>query len=97
MSSSLVAVNNAIEALQEENCYCAVAGGVNIILNPEVSFALDRAEMLSKKGYCSTFDEKADGYIRGEGGGLVILKRLDDAIADKDNILALIEASGIKS
>lgn len=89
-SSSLTAVAQAMDALRLGRCNVAVVGGVNLILDAMSYKALDSAGMLSKSGKCSTFDEKADGYVRGEGCGVVILKRLEDAIKENDNIHAVL-------
>ena len=94
-SSSLVAVHLAVEAIKNGDCTQAVAGGVNLMLNPSVYVAESKANMLSPTGRSRSFDEKADGYVRGEGVGLVVLKRLDDAIKEKDHIYAIIKASTV--
>ena len=94
-SSSLVAVHLACQSLQQRECNLALAGGVNLILSPENSISLSKARMLSPDGRCKTFDESANGYVRGEGCGVVVLKRMRDAIADGDNILAVIRGSAI--
>ena len=94
-SSSLVAVHQACQSLRSDECELALAGGVNLLLSQEVQYALACAGMLSPSGRCQTFDAEADGYVRGEGCGLVILKRLSDAQRDGDNPLALIRASAI--
>ena len=80
-SSSLVAVHLACESLRRGECQVALAGGVNLILTPEVSVTLTRAMMLSRSGRCRTFDAAADGYVRGEGCGVVVLKPLSDRAA----------------
>ncbi len=94
-SSSLVAVHLAIASLRNGECNLALAGGVNQLLAPEVTINFSKARMLSRDGRCKTFDATADGYIRAEGCGIVILKRLSDALNDGDNILALIRGSAI--
>lgn len=94
-SSSLVSVHLACQSLRNGECKQALAGGVNLILTPFGSVAGVRAQMLSKEGRCKTFDDTADGYVRGEGCGIIVLKRLSDAIKDKDDIKALIRASGV--
>ena len=83
-SSSLVAINSACKSLQSGECQLALAGGVNLILNPSSTISTCKAHMLSKDGYCKTFDAEADGYVRSEGCGIVVLKRLSDAIQDQD-------------
>ena len=94
-SSSLVATHLACQALRNGECEMALAGGVNLILNPEVSVYLSRARALSADGKCKTFDAAADGYVRGEGCGVVVLKRLSDAERDGDRILALVRGSAV--
>lgn len=94
-SSSLVAVHLACQALRARECEFAVAGGVNVILAPETTIAFSKTRMLSPTGRCKTFDARADGYVRGEGCGMVVLKRFSDAIRDRDNVLALIRGSAV--
>ena len=92
-SSSLVAVHLACQSLRWRECQMALAGGVNVILSPNIFIALSKASMLAADGRCKTFDASADGYGRGEGCGVVVLKRLSDALADGDRILALVRGS----
>lgn len=94
-SSSLVAVYEACNSLRRNDCKLAIAGGVNLILGPELHAVFGAANMLATDGKCKTFDEKADGYVRGEGCGVVILKRLSDAVEAGDNILALIRGAAV--
>ena len=94
-SSSLVAVHLACQGLRDQQCHLALAGGVNVILSPEVFSALSRARMLAPDGKCKTFDAAADGFVRGEGAGVVVLKRLKDALSDSDRILAVIRGSAV--
>ena len=94
-SSSLVAVHLACQSLRARECDLALAGGVNVILLPELSINFSRARMLSPDGRCKTFDASANGYVRGEGCGVIVLKRLSDAVADRDRILALIRGSAV--
>jgi acyl transferase domain-containing protein len=94
-SSSLVAIHLACQSLRDEDCTIALAGGVNLILTPNGTIATSRARMMAPDGRCKTFDAKADGYGRGEGCGLVVLKRLSDAIAHRDRILAVIRGSAV--
>ena len=94
-SSSLVAIHNACRSLQYGDCNMALAGGVNLILTPESSVGLTKIQALSPDGRCKTFDEKANGYGRGEGCGIIILKRLQDAEADGDNIMGVIRSTAI--
>ena len=92
-SSSLVALHFAAQSLREGRSDAAVVGGVNLILTPEVTIAFSKARMLSRDGRCFTFDERANGYVRGEGVGLVLIKRLKDAEAAGDNIVAVIRGT----
>jgi acyl transferase domain-containing protein/NADPH:quinone reductase-like Zn-dependent oxidoreductase/SAM-dependent methyltransferase/acyl carrier protein len=94
-SSSLVAIHLACQSLKQKECSVAVAGGVNLMLSPELSLAFSKAGMLSSDGRCKTFDSSADGYVRSEGCGVVILKPYSEALADKDNVIALIRGSAI--
>ncbi|GFE68911.1 type I polyketide synthase [Chroococcus sp. FPU101] len=94
-SSSLVAVHLAISSLRNGECDLALAGGVNSILLPEVSINFSKARMLSPDSRCKTFDASANGFVRSEGCGIIVLRRLSDAIASKDNILAVIRGSAI--
>ncbi|MEZ4681393.1 MAG: type I polyketide synthase [Caldilineaceae bacterium] len=94
-SSSLVAVHLACQSLRNGECNLALAGGVNLILSPEYSVTFSNAHMLSPDSRCKTFDAAANGFVRGEGCGIVALKRLSDAAADGDTILAVIRGSMI--
>jgi acyl transferase domain-containing protein/acyl-CoA synthetase (AMP-forming)/AMP-acid ligase II/acyl carrier protein len=94
-SSSLVAVHNACQALRLGECDLAFAGGVNLMVSPELTLALAEARMLSGDGRCKAFDAQADGYGRGEGCGMVLLKRYSDALRDGDDILAVIAGSAV--
>jgi len=94
-SSSLVAVHLACQSLRNRECDLALAGGTHRILLPQASIGLSQSRALSPDGRCKTFDSKADGYVRGEGCGMVLLKRLSDAIADGDNIAALIRGTAV--
>ncbi len=94
-SSSLVAVHLACQALRAGECRMALAGGVNLILAPDVFIALSHSRMLSPDGRCKTFDAAADGFARGEGCGVIVLKKLSDARADGDKILAVIRGSAV--
>ncbi|RIL12528.1 polyketide synthase [bacterium] len=94
-SSSLVAIHLAVQSLRAGECRMALAGGVNAILMPEMVVTLAKAHMLAADGRCKTFDARADGFVRGEGCGMVILKRLDDAIDDRDRILAVIRGTAV--
>ncbi|CAM2064001.1 Amino acid adenylation domain-containing protein [Sulfidibacter corallicola] len=94
-SSSLVAVHQACAGLRDAQCSIAIAAGVNLLLTPEPSLSLTDAGVLSPQGRCKTFDASADGYVRGEGCGVVICKRLRDAQRDGDRILAVIRGSAV--
>ena len=94
-SSSLVAVHQACQSLRANECEAAIAAGVNCILTPDLSITFSQAQMLSATGKCHTFAAAADGFVRSEGCGTVVLKRLSDAQADGDNILALVRGSAI--
>src|SRR6185436_3656455 len=92
-SSSLVAVHLAYQSLRLGDCRMALAGGSHAILGPEVTVALSKARMLAADGRCKAFDADADGFVEGEGCGMVVMKRLSDAIADGDRVLAVIRGS----
>ncbi len=94
-SSSLVAVHQACQALEAGDCDVALVGGVNVILTPVPMINLTRARMLAPDGRCKTFDAAADGYVRGEGCGVVVLKRTGDAVRDNDRIRAVIRGSAV--
>lgn len=94
-SSSLVALHLACQALRQRECDVALAGGVNVLLSPAVSIGLSRTGGLAADGKCKTFDASADGFTRGEGCGMVALKRLSDAARDGDHIIALVRGSAI--
>lgn len=94
-SSSLNAIHSAIQAIESGDCELALAGGVNLILTPTRHISFSKMGMLSATGRCSTFDESADGYVRGEGAALVLLKPLDKALADGDAIHGVIKGSAV--
>ena len=94
-SSSLVAVHYACQSLRRRECDLAITGGVNAILSPAPSINFSLAGMLAPDGRCKTFDARADGYVRGEGCGVLVLKRLSDAERDGDNVLALLRGSAV--
>ncbi|MFF6638226.1 beta-ketoacyl synthase N-terminal-like domain-containing protein [Streptomyces althioticus] len=96
-SSSLVAVDHAVRALTDGTCDVALAAGVNVLLSPTVTLGLQRAGALSADGRCKAFDAAADGMVRGEGCGVVVLKRLDDAERAGDRVLAVITATEVNS
>jgi acyl transferase domain-containing protein len=94
-SSSLVAVHLACQNLWNGACRLALAGGVNMMLGPEGAIEYGKASMLSPTGRCHSFDARADGFVRAEGAGLVVLKSLSNALADGDPIYALIRSTAI--
>jgi amino acid adenylation domain-containing protein len=94
-SSSLVAVHQACASLRAGECRTALAGGVNLILAPETTIAVCRTRALAPDGRCRTLDRGANGFVRSEGCGLVVLKRLSDAVADGDPIRAVIRGSAV--
>ncbi|MBA0053740.1 acyltransferase domain-containing protein [Streptomyces sp. AJS327] len=94
-SSSLVAVHLACQALRAGETDLALAGGVNLILSPELSVFLCKVRAMSRDGRCKPFSAAADGIVRGEGCALVVLKRLADALADGDEVLAVIRGSSV--
>ena len=89
-SSSLMAVHLACQSLRRGETDFALAGGVNVLMRPDVSVAFAQAGLMAADGRCKAFDDSADGYVRGEGVGLIALKRLADALADGDEIYAQI-------
>src|ERR1051326_1007553 len=94
-SSSLVAVHLACRSLRSGESRMALAGGVNLMLMPENTVALCKSRMLAPDGFCKAFDESADGFARGEGCGVIVLKRLSDAVADGDHVHAVIRGSAV--
>lgn len=94
-SSSLVALHEAVKSIQDSSCQKAIVGGVNAILNPEVTLSYNQAGMLSEDGICKTFDERANGYVRSEGVGVIVLKKLSEAEKDGDHIYSVIKGSSI--
>jgi acyl transferase domain-containing protein len=92
-SSSLVALHHAVQSLRRGECHLALAGGVNLILGPDVTIALSKSHMMAPDGRCKAFDARADGFVRGEGCGLLVLKRASDAWADGDRVIALIRGT----
>ncbi|MHC5767581.1 MAG: SDR family NAD(P)-dependent oxidoreductase [Nostoc sp.] len=94
-SSSLVAVHLACQSIWNGESTLAIAGGVNAILRPEATIGFSKASMLSPDGRCFTFDARANGYVRAEGAGIVVLKPLSQAIADRDPIYAVIISSAV--
>jgi acyl transferase domain-containing protein len=94
-SSSLVAVHLACQSLRTRECDLALAGGVNMLLTPEPFICFAKWGMMAPDGRCKTFDERADGFVRSEGCGMIALKRLSDAVTAGDRILALIRGTAI--
>ncbi|MCY1033274.1 SDR family NAD(P)-dependent oxidoreductase [Corallococcus sp. BB11-1] len=94
-SSSLVALHEAVRALQRGECAQALVGGVSVLCSPTYFVAFSKAGMLSPDGACMTFDHRANGYVRGEGAGLVLVKPLRQALADGDRIRGIIKGTAI--
>ncbi|MHB8478450.1 MAG: SDR family NAD(P)-dependent oxidoreductase [Casimicrobiaceae bacterium] len=96
-SSSLVAFHQACQSIRTGECSAALVGGISLHLHPYGFIGFSKASMLSHKGHCSVFDADADGYVRSEGGGVVILKPLVQALADGNRILAVVAGTGVNS
>jgi acyl transferase domain-containing protein/NADPH:quinone reductase-like Zn-dependent oxidoreductase/SAM-dependent methyltransferase/NAD(P)-dependent dehydrogenase (short-subunit alcohol dehydrogenase family)/acyl carrier protein len=96
-SSSLTAFHEACKAIRDGDCEQALVGGVNMILNPSVMIQFSKLGVLSPEGRCKSFDKKADGYVRAEGCGVVILKPLEAALRDRDHIYCLVRGSACNS
>jgi acyl transferase domain-containing protein/NAD(P)-dependent dehydrogenase (short-subunit alcohol dehydrogenase family)/acyl carrier protein len=94
-SSSLVAIHMACQSLRNDECEMALAGGVSLIISPDVMISLSRVGFLAQDGRCRTFDAAASGFVRGEGCGVIVLKRLADALANGDRVLAVIRGSAV--
>jgi phthiocerol/phenolphthiocerol synthesis type-I polyketide synthase D len=94
-SSSLVAVHLACQSLRAGDSCLAIAAGVNLLLSPVVTRSLDQAAVISPTGRCHAFDAAADGFVRGEGCGVAVLKRLADALRDGDRVLAVVRGSAV--
>ena len=94
-SSSLVALHLACQGLRLGECDRALVGGVNLILTPEMNIDFSKARMMAPDGRCKTFDAAADGYVRGEGCCVVVLRRLADALAGGDRVLAVVRGSAV--
>ena len=94
-SASLVAVHQACQSLRLNETDLALAGGVNLLFTPEVTVALSRAQMMSPDGRCKAFSADADGFVRSEGCGIVVLKRLADALRDGDRVVAVMRGSAV--
>ncbi len=96
-SSSLVALHQGCEALRGGHIPMAFVGGVNLLLAPQSFVGFSAASMLSPRGRCHAFDARADGYVRAEGGAIIVLKRLSDALAAGDHVRAVIRGTGVNS
>lgn len=96
-SSSLVAVHLACRSIRDGESDMAIAGGVNLMLNPDYSIYLSNMTMTSPEGHCKSFDASGDGYSRGEGCAVVVLKSLEAALRDRDPIRAVIRGSGVNA
>ncbi|MGQ3195994.1 MAG: SDR family NAD(P)-dependent oxidoreductase [Hydrogenophaga sp.] len=96
-SSSLVAIHLACQSLRSGESDLAVAGGVSLMISPELMVSLSKVGFMAPDGRCKTFDESADGFGRGEGCGVVVLKRLADAVADGDRVLGVLRGSAVNS
>ncbi|TGB14477.1 type I polyketide synthase [Streptomyces sp. MZ04] len=96
-SSSLVAVHLAVQSLRSGECDLAIAGGASLMVAPDTRSGLDEMGVLSPDDRCHVFDAGANGFVRGEGGGLVVLKRLADALADGDRIAAVVLGSAVNN
>jgi acyl transferase domain-containing protein/acyl carrier protein len=96
-ASSLTAVHLAVQSLRSGECAMAFAGGVNVILNPHITIGYSQAKMMAPDGRCKFCDEAADGYVRSEGAAMILMKRLDHALADGDRIHAVIRGSALNN
>ncbi|MFD0547747.1 beta-ketoacyl synthase N-terminal-like domain-containing protein [Streptomyces rectiviolaceus] len=94
-SASLLAVHQACQSLRLGECDTALAGGVNVVLSPMLMISQSQFGSVSRQGRARTFSDSADGYVRGEGCGVVVLKRLSDALRDKDRVLAVVRGGAV--
>ncbi|HEX8967755.1 MAG TPA: beta-ketoacyl synthase N-terminal-like domain-containing protein, partial [Chloroflexota bacterium] len=94
-SSSLVALHLACRSLRDGECGLAIVGGVNLLLNPAITVNFSRAGFMARDGRCKAFDARGDGYVRSEGAGVVVLKPLEQAVADGDRIYAVVRGSAV--
>jgi acyl transferase domain-containing protein len=94
-SSSLVALHSACESLRRHECDLALTGGVNAVLTPDYTINFCRARMLAPDGHCKPFSASADGFVRGEGCGVVVLRRLSDALMAGERVLAIVRGSAV--
>ena len=91
----MVALHQAVKAIDNGDCEVALVGGVNALLTPALTSAFTKAGMLSEDGRCKTFDARANGYVRGEGVGVILLKPLKKALLDKDHVYGIIKGSAV--
>src|SRR6202041_2823807 len=96
-SSSLVAFHQACQSIRSQESDSALVGGISLHLHPYGFVGFSKASMLSRQGRCSVFDERGDGYVRSEGGAVVLLKPLTQAITDGNQILAVIAETGVNN
>jgi len=94
-SSSLIAIHRGVESIYNGDCEMAIAGGINVMISPSIQISFSKAGMLSPDGKCKSFDKSANGYVRGEGSGAILLKPLSKALADGDHIYALVKGTAI--
>ncbi|MFF2012620.1 type I polyketide synthase [Streptomyces sp. NPDC058195] len=94
-SASLLAVHQACQSLRLGECDMALAGGVNVVLSPMLMISQSQFGSVSRQGRAKSFSDDADGYVRGEGGGVVVLKRLSDALRDQDRVLAVVRGGAV--
>ncbi len=94
-SSSLVGMHLACQSIWRRESELALVGGVNVLLNPAQTMGFSKASMLSPDGRCKAFDSRANGYVRAEGAGVVVLKPLDRAVADQDPVYAIVKATAV--
>jgi acyl transferase domain-containing protein/SAM-dependent methyltransferase len=92
-SSSLYALHLAVQSLRRNECRMALVGGVNVVLTPTMLIGFSRAQMMAADGRCKTFDARADGFVRAEGCGVLVVKRLRDALGDGDRVWAVVRGS----
>ncbi|NEP00293.1 MAG: type I polyketide synthase, partial [Symploca sp. SIO2E9] len=94
-SSSLVAIHQAVNSIRQKECKMALVGGIHVLCSSVTYIQMSKLGMLSPQGQCRTFDSQADGYVRGEGAGIILLKPLAKAIEDKDHIYGVIKGTAI--
>ncbi|MEJ2445685.1 MAG: polyketide synthase, partial [Exilibacterium sp.] len=94
-SSSLICIHLAMQAMRAGECELALAGGINLLFTPNRHISFAKTGMLSATGQCYSFDERANGYVRGEGAGVLLLKPLESSLADRNRIYGVIKASAI--